>query len=258
VALNLRDPFAANHPINLLTVLVAAYNEEKTILESLTRLRRVLDSMTICSEIIVVESNSSDATRAILKKNIKNLGIKLFFQEYPMGKGSAIRMGMEKMSGDVFLIFDADLEYTPTDIPKLLLPILDGATSFVLGTRHEHGKPIRIMDDHTIRPFIMNFAHKFCASLINKLCKVQLTDPFTMYKVFRKEVFENVKLRSNRFDFDWELVIVAIRRGAIPIEIPVQYKARSFTEGKKINLILDPITWLIALIKFRFIYPIQK
>ncbi len=245
------DPFALNQPIKLLSVIIAAYNEASTIAQTLARLHDVLETLNCSSEIIVVESNSTDETRGILRSIEQQLKLKLVFQEHPQGKGSAIRLGMKQMNGDVFLIYDADAEYDPTDIPKLLEPIENGETSFVLGTRHEKGRSMRVMDNHRIRPALMNLAHKFFTGLINVLFFVKLTDPFTMYKIFRSEVFSGVKLVSNRFDFDWELVCKAIRLGCKPIEIRVFYKSRSFREGKKVRFFLDPITWLVALMRFR-------
>ena len=246
------DLFSLKQPIKLLSVVVAAYNEESTIANTMTRLRQVLDSLDCETEIIVVESNSSDQTRNILKSIKGNQRLNLFFQDSPKGKGSAVRLGLSKISGDVFLIYDADDEYDPGDIPKLLIPISSGRTSFVLGTRHEKGKAMRTMHDHTIRPILMNFAHVFFTGLLNIFFRVKLTDPFTMYKIFRSEVFLDVDLVSNRFDFDWELVAKAIRRGAKPIEIQVTYNSRSFSEGKKVRFLRDPLTWIVALIRFRF------
>lgn len=245
------DSFAVKRPIKLLSVIIAAYNEANTIAQTLARLHVVLETLNCSSEIIVVESNSTDKTREILQNIEHQLNLKLVFQDHPQGKGSAVRLGMRQMSGDVFLIYDADAEYDPADIPKLLEPIESGATSFVLGTRHEKGRSMRVMDEHRIRPALMNLAHKFFTGLINVTFFVKLTDPFTMYKIFRSEVFSGVKLVSNRFDFDWELVCKAIRLGCKPIEIPVFYKSRSFSEGKKVRFFLDPMTWLIALLKFR-------
>jgi glycosyltransferase involved in cell wall biosynthesis len=247
------DYFASIQPIKLLSVIIAAYNEANTIAQTLTNLHTVLKSLTCSFEIIVVESNSTDETRNILKKFEKELDLKLFFQENPRGKGSAIRLGMNQMLGDVFLIYDADAEYDPADIPRLLIPIENGNTSFVLGTRHENGKAMRTMQNHKLRPILMNSAHKFFCYLINKSCKVSLTDPFTMYKVCRSEIFKDIRLTSNRFDLDWELVIKAIRLGSNPVEIPVAYTSRSFSEGKKVRFFRDPINWLIAYFKFRFL-----
>jgi glycosyltransferase involved in cell wall biosynthesis len=246
------DSFALNQPIELLSVIIAAYNEASTIARTLANLRGVLETLDCSSEIIVVESNSKDKTREILRGIEQELNLKLVFQDEPQGKGSAVRLGMSQMSGDVFLIYDADAEYDPADIPKLLVPIETGKTSFVLGTRHEKGRSMRVMDHHRIRPALMNLAHRFFTGLINVTFFVKLTDPFTMYKVFRSEVFTGVKLVSNRFDFDWELVCKAIRLGCLPVEIPVFYKSRSFIEGKKVKFFRDPLTWLIALVRFRF------
>ena len=247
------DNFALIQPIKLLSVIIAAYNEANTIAQTITNLYKVLKSLPCAFEVIIVESNSTDETRNILKQLEQELDLRLFFQDYPKGKGSAVRLGMNQMLGDVFLIYDADAEYNPSDIPKLLIPIENGITSFVLGTRHENGKAIRTMQNHKLRPILMNAAHKFFCFLINKSCKVNLTDPFTMYKVFRCEIFKDIRLTSNRFDLDWELVIKAIRLGSNPIEIPVSYTSRSFSEGKKVRFFRDPINWLIAYFKFSFL-----
>ena len=246
------DSFASNQSIELLSVIIAAFNEADTIALTLTRLCGVLETLNCPSEIIVVESNSTDGTREILRNIEHKLNLKLIFQEHPQGKGSAVRLGMNQMSGDVFLIYDADAEYDPADIPRLLEPIENGETSFVLGTRHEKGRSMRVMDNHRIRPALMNLAHKFFTGLINVTFFVKLTDPFTMYKIFRSEVFSGIELVSNRFDFDWELVCKSIRLGCVPIEVPVFYKSRSFSEGKKVRFFRDPLTWLVALFKFRF------
>ena len=246
------DSFALNQPIELLSVVVAAYNEADTVRETLMNLHEVLSSLDCAFEIIVVESNSRDETREIIREIEQPLNLRILFQERPEGKGSAVRLGLSHIRGDVFLIYDADDEYDSRDIPKLLVPISNGTTSFVLGTRHEKGIAMRVMHDHKIRPFIMNLAHKFFTFLLNTFCRTSLTDPFTMYKVLRREVFQNTRLVGNRFDLDWELVIKAIRLGASPREIPVSYKSRSFSEGKKVRFFRDPINWIFALVRFRF------
>ena len=251
------DKFASKQPINKLSILIAAYNEVTTIVPAIEALIPVLSSLECEFEVIVVESNSTDGTRDLLQRNTQNLGISLLLEESPKGKGSAIRLAMASMSGDVFLIYDADAEYLASDIPKLLGPIKNGDTSFVLGTRHEKGRAMRVMAEHRIRPALMNLAHRFFTTLINVSFFVKLTDPFTMYKVFRADVFKDIELVSNRFDFDWELVCKAIRLGCVPLELPVFYKSRSFSEGKKVRFILDPLTWLFALIRFRFT-PIKR
>lgn len=231
---------------------MASYNEVLTIKGALDGLLDELKKLPFPFEVLVIDSSSTDGTLELLQDYQKSKLINLLIEAEPRGKGSAIRLGIENVQGDVFLIFDADCEYEPADIRKLLVPIESGKTSFVLGTRHTPGEKMRVMDHHKFRPFLMNFAHKFFTYLLNLTCAAEMTDPFTMYKIFRIEVFTGVPLYSNRFDLDWELVIKAIRRGAKPIELPVIYKSRSFTEGKKVRFFKDPINWILALIRFRY------
>jgi hypothetical protein len=100
----------------------------------------------------------------------------------------------------------------------------------------------------------MNFGHWFFTTLLNVCYLVRLRDPFTMYKIFRRDCIHGLPFECNRFDFDWEIVIKLIRRGYVPVEIPVNYRSRSFKEGKKVSVIRDPLTWLRALVRFRFVH----
>jgi glycosyltransferase involved in cell wall biosynthesis len=250
------DKFAKNQPILLLSVIVPAFNEIQFVEESLTRLHQVLVEMNVKFQILVVESNSTDGTREKIFQLAEILNLKIVLQDAPRGKGFAVREGIREAEGDVLMIYDADNEYDPADIPRLITPIALGETSFVLGSRHRKGVSMRQNNSFSFIFFLMNLAHVFFTFLINSFFRVKLRDPFTMYKIFRREIFQNVKLISNRFDLDWELVGLAIRRGAVPLELPVSYKSRSFDEGKKIRVIRDPVTWLIALIRFRF-FPIK-
>ena len=134
------DKYASKQPIKKLSVLIAAYNEVAYIIPAIESLIPVMKSLACHYEIIVVESNSNDGTRELLQKNEQNLGINLLLEVSPRGKGSAIRLAMANMSGDVFLIYDGDAEYLASDIPTLLAPIENGDTSFVLGTRHERAE----------------------------------------------------------------------------------------------------------------------
>ena len=111
---------------------------------------------------------------------------------------------------------------------------------------------MRKFTDQPFHAFVLNFGHWVFASLLNLLYGVWLKDPFTMYKVFWRDCIEGIEFECNRFDFDYELVIKLIRSGYTPIEIPVNYRSRSFLDGKKVRMFADPVTWLIALIKFRF------
>jgi glycosyltransferase involved in cell wall biosynthesis len=244
-------PFA---PIQngVLSVIVPIYNEAATV-------RVALDAILAKEvagwrlEIILIESNSTDGTREIVLGYREHPRVKLILEERARGKGHAVRAGLAAATGDVVLIQDADLEYDLNDYDVLLAPIAAGRQEFVLGSRHgEGGWAIRKFSDQPLQALVLNLAHWGFTLLINLALGIWLRDPFTMYKVFRRECLQGLTFECNRFDFDWELLIKLIRKGHRPIEIPISYKSRSFKEGKKISMFRDPITWLWALVKFRF------
>jgi glycosyltransferase involved in cell wall biosynthesis len=204
-------------------------------------------------EVIIVESNSTDGTRAIVESYGDRPRVRVLLEDRPRGKGHAVRAGLAASTGDIVVIQDADLEYSLDDYEPLLAPILAGERTFVLGSRHGTGGfKIRHFDDQPLRAFTLNAAHWAFTGLINVSLGIWLRDPFTMYKVFRRDALRGVTLTCNRFDFDWELLIKLVRAGHRPIEIPVSYTSRSFAAGKKIRVFRDPITWLWAWAKSRF------
>ncbi len=166
----------------------------------------------------------------------------MIYQEKPQGKGFAVRAGIDAALGDVILIQDGDLEYSVADYPALLKPIERGETSFVLGSRHVPGLPIRHFADSRWTSFVLNTAHWGFTALFDLTYGVRLHDPFTMYKVFRRECIEGLEFTCDRFDFDWELVAKLIRCGHRPIEVPVTYTSRDFKNGKKVRMLRDPLT----------------
>jgi glycosyltransferase involved in cell wall biosynthesis len=235
-----------------LSVIVPIYNEIATAHTALSAIvaKRVrgwdLD-------VIIVESNSSDGTREIVRSFESVPGVRVLYEDRPCGKGHAVRAGLEVARGDAILIQDADLEYSLDDYERLLEPIAAGERDFILGSRHLRGNwAIRKFTDQPLQAFVLNLAHWFFTLSINASLGVWLRDPFTMYKVFRRDCITGLRLESDRFDFDWELLIKLIRRGHRPLEIPVSYTSRSFKQGKKIAIFRDPITWMWALAKFRF------
>ncbi len=236
----------------VLSVVVPIYNEAATVRTALDAiLAKSVPGWTL--EIIMVESNSTDGTRAIVQTYGSHPRVKLILEDRPRGKGHAVRAGFAAATGDVILIQDADLEYDLNDYDILLAPLEAGRQSFVLGSRHgQGGWAIRKFSDQPLQALVLNLAHWGFTLLINGSLGIWLRDPFTMYKVFRRDAIADLTCDCNRFDFDWELLIKLVRKGHLPIEIPISYKSRSFKEGKKISMFRDPVTWLWALAKFRF------
>jgi 2-polyprenyl-3-methyl-5-hydroxy-6-metoxy-1,4-benzoquinol methylase len=237
-----------------LSVIVPAYNEANTfgvLMEIL--IRKELPNLLI--EIIVVESNSTDGTREIALKYQGHSRVKLILEDQPRGKGYAVRTGLKAATGDYLLIQDADLEYDLEDYDALLEPLVAGRSAFVLGSRHggrNVWKMRRFTGQHGLS-LLVNLGHWFFTTLVNVLFWQRLRDPFTMFKVFRRDCLYGLEFECNRFDFDFELLIKLMRKGYRPVELPVNYRSRSFKEGKKVRMIRDPLTWLKALAWLRFV-----
>lgn len=236
-----------------LSVIVPIFNEAAT-------LRTALDAIVAKSvagwaiELILIESNSTDGSRAIVETYRSHPRVTLLLEDKPRGKGHAVRAALAVATGSFVLIQDADLEYDLNDYEKLLGPLATGERTFVLGSRHGPGAgfAMRKFDDQPLHAFILNSAHWTFTLLIDISLGIWLKDPFTMYKVFRRDALNGLTLKCNRFDFDWELLIKLIRAGHRPIEIPISYQSRSFKEGKKIRMFRDPLTWIVAWAKARF------
>lgn len=239
-----------------LTVVVPVYEEASTVDEALANVLGVsIPGIEI--DVVVVESNSRDGTREKVLGLASGTRVTVVLQDQARGKGNAVRLGLERATGDIVLIQDADLEYDVNDYARLLEPICDGRADFVLGSRHDSSKPMREMDDARLTGSVMNVGHVVFSGVFNLIYGVHLRDPFTMYKVFRRSCLDSVRLECDRFDFDWELVGKMVRLGYVPLEIPVSYKSRSFSEGKKVRLFRDPLTWLLAAVKYR-VQPVSR
>jgi hypothetical protein len=240
--------------VPLLSVVVPVYNEAATV-------RQVLETLAskeipgVDMEVIVVESASTDGSREIVRQFEGDPKFKIVLEERPRGKGFAVRTGFQHATGDVVLIQDADLEYDFLDYEMLIHPILSGRTAFVLGTRHAGHWKIRRFSSYFMAD-AMNLAHWFLVFTMNNLYGQSMTDPFTMFKVFRRDCLSGLEFECNRFDFDVELVCKLLRKGYTPLEIPVNYQARSFEEGKKVMVFRDPPTWIKAMLKYRFADPV--
>ena len=176
----------------------------------------------------------------------------MILQDAPRGKGAAVREGFEHATGDIVLIQDGDLEYRVEEYPIVLAPLLAGDADFVLGCRWAPGKAMRVFPEARTKSLVMNAAHVVFTAMFNVVYRTRLRDPFTMYKVFRRSCIDGVVFQSNRFDFDWELVAKLVRLGHIPVEVSITYEARGFDHGKKVRFFRDPLTWMVALVRFRF------
>src|SRR5579863_3243290 len=241
-----------------LTVIIAVYNEAPTIAVLLDRVwAQPLPG--VAKEIIIVESNSTDGSREIVADFVASrpldpsATVQVIYQAEPKGKGHAIRQGFAAATGDILLIQDADLEYDVADYPDLLAPIIAGRAAFVLGSRHtepDHWK-IRQFAHHGLLAAVMNVGGLLFRALFNALFSTRLTDPTSMYKVFRADCLAGLSFTCNRFDFDYELLARLIRAGFRPLEVPVSYESRGFDQGKKIRIFRDPPTWVLAMLKCR-------
>jgi len=235
----------------LLSVVMPVYNEAATFA---TTMDAVLakEMPGIDKEIIVVESNSTDGTRESVSRYQNAPGVKVLLEDRPRGKGRAVRAAFRLAEGDYVLIQDADAEYDVNDYDALIEPLRKYQRAFVLGSRHVGDWKVRQLNDQPGMAAFLNLGHFLFGTLFNLLYRQDLKDPFTMYKVFRKDCLTGLGFECNRFDFDFELVIKLLRKGYRPLEIPVNYKARSFKEGKKISVFRDSWNLLVTIIKYRF------
>jgi SAM-dependent methyltransferase len=239
----------------VLSVVVPVFNERATFPE-VARQLLAKEVPGVDIQLVVVESNSPDGTRDEVRKLEGHPRVTVIYEDRPMGKGHAVRAGLDAATGDFVLIQDADLEYDLNDYEILLEPLLAFRRGFVLGARHGRDGStwkVRHFADQVFVSGVMNLGHFFFTWLFNVVYGQRLRDPFTMYKVFRRECLHGLTFEANRFDFDWELMAKLVRVGYIPLEIPVNYTSRSFTEGKKVSFWRDPLTWIRACFKYRFV-----
>lgn len=250
--------------IQKISILIPVYNEAATIHELLYRVHAQSLPNKLAKEMIIVESNSSDGTREIVRsfkawatalaRQEAHTEVNLILQERSLGKGHAVREGLGIATGEIILIQDGDLEYDTADYPKLLRPLLEKRAKFVLGSRHltSGSWKVRRFHETPMTALLMNVGGRIFHTLFNTIYGTRLTDPTTMYKVFFRSCLFGVHLESNRFDFDFELVAKLIRLGYYPAEVPVSYQSRSFKQGKKIDALRDPLMWVWAIFKFRY------
>ena len=239
----------------VLSVVMPVFNERATFAEVAAQLlSKRLTGYKL--ELIIIESNSTDGTREEVRRFENDPRVTVIYEDRPRGKGHAVRAGLARATGDFVLIQDADLEYDLDDYERLLEPLRNYRHALVLGSRHGANASswqLRQFEEQPIVSRIMNVAHVGFTWFFDIVYGTRLRDPFTMYKVFRRDCLSGLTFESNRFDFDWELLGKLVRRGYMPVEIPVRYHSRSYSEGKKVRFWHDPITWVRACLKYRFV-----
>ena len=224
-----------------ITAIIPVYNEVDTIQEIVRRVQAV----GLITEILIVDDGSTDGTRDLLGDLDAQPGVRVILQERNQGKGSAVRAGMKAAQGDILLIQDADLEYDPRDYPALLKPLEEDIADVVYGSRFLGGLRRPIL-------FWNMVANKILTLMTNILYNNILTDMETGYKVFRREVIEDLSLKSKRFNFEPEFTANILKRKVRIYEVPISFKQREYHEGKKIRM-RDAFEAVWALLKYRFV-----
>ena len=234
----------------LLSLVIPCYNEEKTLAACVETVLRIEDE-SLRLQLIIVNDCSTDKS-AQVADGLRKLHprIEVLHHTRNQGKGAALRTGIRHATGDFVAIQDADLEYSPSDLKRLVVPLIEGHADVVLGSRFLSG------GSHRVLYFWHSLGNQFLTFLSNMLTDLNLTDMETCYKVFRREVLEGVTLRSNRFGFEPEVTAkIARRRPGRPswrvYEVPVSYAGRTYEEGKKIGL-KDAFSALFCIVRYRF------
>jgi glycosyltransferase involved in cell wall biosynthesis len=209
-----------------LSIVIPCFNEINTIEIIANKVKNISYSN---KEIIIVDDCSTDGSREILKNKIEAFVDKIIYQDRNQGKGSALRAGIKAANGDIVVIQDADLEYDPDYIPRLVQPILDGNADVVFGSRFMGGNP------HRVVYYWHMVGNKLLTTLSNMLTNINLTDIETCYKAFKREIIESIKIEENRFGFEPEITAKIAKLKCRVYEVGIPYYGRTYEEGKKIG-----------------------
>lgn len=221
-----------------ISIIIPVYNECNTIEEVLTKVLAVECE----KEIIVIDDGSNDGTKEVLNKFSNEAQI--YYHERNLGKGAAIRTALQYVKGDIVIVQDADLEYPPEQYPMIIKPIVEGNADVIYGSR--------FIGTHRVFMFWHYLGNKLLACLANLLYNTMLSDIETGCKVFKKTVFDEITIKSNRFEFEAEITAKVFKKKFRVVEMPITYYGRGYLEGKKITW-LDAIPAILTLIKYRFI-----
>ena len=226
----------------MLSVLMPVYNERATLLSLLERIRAV----PVTKEILIVDDCSTDGTRELLRTEIEGRypEVRVYYHDRNQGKGAAIRTAIPHAKGEFSIIQDGDMEYHPEDYIPILCAFKEHNTSVVYGSRFMNGWPKMQLPNRIVNVLL--------AWMVRFFFRTPMTDEATCYKAFRTEVLQSIPLTCMRFEFCPEVTAKVIRRGYRPVEVPIQYEARSMAEGKKIRW-TDGVEAIWTLFKFRFV-----
>jgi glycosyltransferase involved in cell wall biosynthesis len=223
-----------------LSVVMPVYNEQATLREAVSRVLAVALEI----ELICVDDGSRDGSREILEElRASHAQVRVLLQPRNMGKGAALRRGIQEASGDYILIQDADLEYDPSDYPGLLRPLIEGKADVVYGSRFLGAAP------HRVLYFWHYVANRMLTLISNALTNMNMTDMETCYKAFRREILQSIPIEEDRFGFEPEITVKIARRRLRVYEVGISYWGRTYEEGKKIGW-KDGVHALWCLVKY--------
>jgi glycosyltransferase involved in cell wall biosynthesis len=223
-----------------LSVIIPAYNEAKTLHQVIASVL----ALDIPKQLIVVDDGSSDGTKEAIAAMRDRNGITVVLHERNQGKGAAIQSGIRLATGEIVIVQDADLEYDPRDILKVIQPILDGESDVVYGSRY-------LVNSHQDQSALHRFGNACLTGFSNWMTSQKLTDMETCYKAFRRELIQSIQIEQRRFGFEPEITAKLAKKKIVIREVPITYKSRSWHEGKKIG-VKDLISTLYCIVRYRF------